>query len=459
MNKFRTMLILTLLLLTVAILPTQSEASQKFPDLKPYGQAEINRLIDAQIIKGFPDGSFRPDEKVTRAEAMMMVARALNYSDQQSDTNFPDVPKSHFASGAIKKGSDNGIITGYPDGYYYPAKPITRAEMAVILTRAFPMHQTIFNHFHDVNPAKFGGREINHLATSGITNGYLDGTFRPNQDITRHEFSLLLARVLHDEFKITPPDPIIIKQKATVVDAPSGLSIRANPESTSEVLGILQNGDVIEFFTTISGWAAIFFNGQIAFVAEDYLLPEKTSSLKGKTIMLDPGHGGRDPGAVAFGLQEKDIVLSVALKVKQKLESAGANVIMTRATDTYVSLSDRSKMANESGAAAFVSIHTNAASSSAANGTETYWYDKYSATESKKLADIIQKHLTANLQRYNRGVKKGNFHVIRETKTPSVLAELAFISNKQEADLLKTDAFQEAAANAIYKGLEEFFQS
>lgn len=457
-NFLRKSFIIALLVFAL-FTPMQSiRAQNPFPDLLPTGREEILRLVSTNIIKGYEDGTFRPMQNVTRAEAVLMIIRALNLDDAKRPTKFADVPAGHFASGAIAVAAEKGIVTGYTDGLFYPNKPITRAEMAVILTRAFAFPDTTKRFFEDVYVTTFGVLEINKLAASGITIGYGDGTFRPAQSITRHEFSLFLARTLYSEFRFETLAPIsgnVIKAK--VVNAPSGLLVRNQPSQNGQVLGALTNGTVIEYFAKIGQWGAIDYNGELGFVSLSYVQP--LGVLQGKIIVVDPGHGGSDPGAInhRYGYYEKNIVLSVGLKLKQKLEQEGAKVIMTRSSDVYVSLSERSALANAKGAHAFVSIHANAATSASAHGTETYWNRTYASAASKRLADNIQKQLIARLDTYNRGVKEANFHVIRATKMPSVLVELGFITNDQEARRLVSDSFQNQAAEAIYQGLVEFF--
>lgn len=456
---------IVLLLTAIVLLTTtffasvqESKAASPFPDMLESGRAEITRLINAKIIFGYEDNTFRPHKNVTRAEAVSMIVRALNLSDEQRSTKFPDVPMHHYASGAIASASERGIIGGYPDGSFQPDKPITRAEMAAILTRAFPLPDTNLRFFYDVKITTFGVVEINKMAASGITAGYGDATYRPTQAITRHEFSLFLARILYPEYRVNVPPTIpgnIIRAK--VVNAPSGLSVRDKASSDGAVVGQLKNGTEIEYYGKVGEWVAIFYNGKTSYVSLSYLEP--LGVLQGKVIVVDPGHGGSDPGAVnsRLGYYEKNIVLSVGLKLKQKLEQAGAIVVMTRSNDTYVSLSDRSALANRSHADAFISIHVNAAGTSAAHGTETYWNRRHASAESKRLAEQIQKQLIAHLNTYNRGVKEANFHVIRESKMASVLVELGFISNDQEAKKLVSDSFQNQAANAIYSGVVQYF--
>lgn len=169
-------------------------------------------------------------------------------------------------------------------------------------------------------------------------------------------------------------------------------------------------------------------------------------------IVIDPGHGGKDPGAVGpSGIKEVNINLQVALMVAKKLQKAGLSVKLTRTTNTFVDLQPRCDIANSWMADYFVSIHCNAASTPQAHGTETYCY-KFGG-KGEVLAKAIQAELIAATGRANRGVKEANFYVLRKTSMPAVLTELAFISNLVEERLLTSAAYQEKCAMAIAKGI------
>jgi len=173
-----------------------------------------------------------------------------------------------------------------------------------------------------------------------------------------------------------------------------------------------------------------------------------------KKIVIDPGHGGSDPGAVGpSGLLEKDVAWRIACRVADLLERYGITVILTRNGDERVSLDKRIEIANNSIADYFVSIHINSAKNNTATGTETYAYAK--GVEGDKLAHSIQSNLVKVIGLADRGVKYNSLQVIRETKMPGVLAEVAFINNPNEEKLLKSDEFLERAAVGIAKGILE----
>jgi N-acetylmuramoyl-L-alanine amidase len=180
-------------------------------------------------------------------------------------------------------------------------------------------------------------------------------------------------------------------------------------------------------------------------------------------VVLDAGHGGRDPGARGNQLIEKDVNLEIALKTGELLKQRGIRVEYTRNDDSFIGLEERSNIANNLNATLFVSIHNNANLLSTPNGTETYFYAPQGIPdlfvqrdERARLAKALQNQLVDKLQRKNRGVIEANFSVLRNTYMPSALVEVAFISNPTEEALLQTKDFKDRAAEAIANGILSF---
>lgn len=171
-------------------------------------------------------------------------------------------------------------------------------------------------------------------------------------------------------------------------------------------------------------------------------------------IFIDPAHGGHDPGATANGLREKDISLNIALKMKSLLSGyEGVQVKLSRETDKFVSLSQRTKMANEWGADYFVSIHVNAGGGT---GFESFIYNgKYSGKqETHRKRSIIHAEVMKQLAGVrDRGMKEANFHVLRETKMAAILTENLFIDHKDDAAKLKQDSWLQKIAQGHVNGL------
>jgi len=189
----------------------------------------------------------------------------------------------------------------------------------------------------------------------------------------------------------------------------------------------------------------------------ELVLEVDASPLYRRKVVVDPGHGGADPGAHSDrGTLEKDINLDVALVLKQLLLDAGAIPILTRETDTGVPLYDRPALANEQKADLYVSIHSNSFTDATKFGTETYYY--VTNAESKRLAELIHQEVVTGLGTADRGVRMANFVVLRESTMPSVLVELAFLSHPGDEVLLRDPLKRRNAAQAILKGLLNFYR-
>ena len=217
-----------------------------------------------------------------------------------------------------------------------------------------------------------------------------------------------------------------------------------------------------------------------------------------KTIVIDAGHGGKDPGAVGYrGTKEKDIALDVAKRLEKKLsKNMNVKIIMTRDEDVFLRLSERTKIANESNGNLFISIHTNAAEDRRASGFETFLIgpnkneaavrvaarenavlelegatgkkltneDLIQATiaqsafasKSEKFASMVQKEIKKRVQSKDRGVKQAGFYVLMGASMPNVLVELGFISNPSEEKKLRSPQYRDQLATAIYRAVEQY---
>lgn len=170
-----------------------------------------------------------------------------------------------------------------------------------------------------------------------------------------------------------------------------------------------------------------------------------------KKIVIDPGHGGKDRGSVGHGLQENNICLDIALKLQEKLANY-ADITMTRSTDVFVSLSERAAVANRIDADYFIALHVNAGGGS---GFESFTYRKSSAA-SERIRSVIHKEVAAFYESNgfpDRGAKKADFAVLRNTKMPSILLENLFIDTTADAAKLKDSVFRAKLAGIIAEGL------
>jgi len=176
-------------------------------------------------------------------------------------------------------------------------------------------------------------------------------------------------------------------------------------------------------------------------------------------IVLDPGHGGKDSGAVGNGLKEKDIVLALGLAIRKKLEANyNARVHMTRTTDVFIELEDRAAFANKLKAKLFVSIHINSAAS-LARGFETYIYNKTSSQKTKDAQKAITDAIYAEIKPLGSKIhgsspyKSANYSVLRNTNMSAVLTESAYINTPADAAILKNAKFIEALVDGHVKGI------
>ena len=183
----------------------------------------------------------------------------------------------------------------------------------------------------------------------------------------------------------------------------------------------------------------------------------KKFSKKIPLIILDPGHGGYDPGAIALdGTKEKDIVLSISQKVAKKLFKKGYRVLMTRHSDIFISLKDRAYFSNTRKPDLFLSIHANASTSRSSNGLECFFYSKSSYSKREKdVSSKLLESLRKNTKQEFRGVKTANFFVLKHNKFPAVLLEVGFLSNKKECHFIKKS--QQLIADTIVESLEKIY--
>lgn len=185
------------------------------------------------------------------------------------------------------------------------------------------------------------------------------------------------------------------------------------------------------------------------------------SKYNNRLVVIDPGHGGHDPGALSprLRVKEKDVVLETSLKLKKLLEQEGFKVYMTRDDDTYIGLYDRTTIANELGADIFVSVHANAHSKSSIEGVQVLYYP-YDKRDNKTFADMMRNALVRELGAPNKGIiERPNLVVPRESKMPAVLLELGFLTNPKEEQLLSTSEYRQKCAEATFKGIIEYFDN
>lgn len=189
---------------------------------------------------------------------------------------------------------------------------------------------------------------------------------------------------------------------------------------------------------------------------------------EGQTVVIDPGHGnmnswgGTDPGAIGpSGITEREVVMEISLRLGRILQEKGISTIFTRIGETSLGASERAAAANISGSELLLSIHANAAHDRNISGTMTFYCVPDSELKEqleacRGLAELVQEEMLHGLRREDKGVRTGSFTILRQSRVPAALAEVAFISNPEEEKLLSSPDFQQLAAESMAKGIERF---
>lgn len=246
----------------------------------------------------------------------------------------------------------------------------------------------------------------------------------------------------------------------------SGTNIRKDPTTQSNVVQRAKEGESFPIIGVENDWYEIkLSNGTNGFIAGWLVTTNGTGPgiekqgaaghLKYKTIVIDPGHGGIDNGATgASGTLEKELTLRTAQLLSDKLKAAGANVFLTRSNDSYLPLPSRVRLANVHQSDAFISLHYDSNLDRSIRGMTGYYYHSYQ----KKLAEYVYNGANSQTRLKSRGVRSGDYHVVRENQRAAVLMELGYLSNSAEEMTLNSGQFQENAASGIYNGLARYFK-
>lgn len=235
--------------------------------------------------------------------------------------------------------------------------------------------------------------------------------------------------------------------------------LRDGPSTDDKIVHFAKKGAEFEVLSVTGNWYEISNGENTGYLLKD--LAEKPAELstensfEGKNIVIDAGHGGRDVGAIGVtGSYEKDIAYLTAHELEQELRYLGANVLLTREEDEFISLVSRATYSNYADTDAFISIHYNSTPElPEVSGIETFYY----ADQHEQLARYIQQGIINETGERDRGIGEGNLNVLRQNLQPSVLLELGFLSNEQSEALLNTNAYQKKLVSGIVSGLGKYF--
>ncbi|MEH7354232.1 SH3 domain-containing protein [Neobacillus drentensis] len=257
------------------------------------------------------------------------------------------------------------------------------------------------------------------------------------------------------------------QKESTITILHNGTNIRKEADVQSDVIKLANEGEVFSVKGIVNDWYEVILkNGKTGYVAGWIVSTNGTkpqiqklgaeSYLKNKTIVLDPGHGGGDNGTTGSnGTLEKNLTLRTARLLYDKLSAAGANVYLTRSNDSFITLPSRVSAAQFKDADAFISLHYDSNIDRSVRGMTGFYYHLYQ----KSLAETLYASTIGQTKLIDRGVRIGDFHVIRENSKKAVLLELGYLSNPEEEMTLNSSTFQENAASGLYNGLARFFKN
>ena len=281
-----------------------------------------------------------------------------------------------------------------------------------------------------------------------------------------------VAWILSELIEISPgsiqlaPETVDTTAVPKVIITMGGVNVRSSASTGSDILFIAEKGEEYELISESGDFYKILYEGNKEGYVASWLVEtseslgapvtaSSTTTLAEATIVIDPGHGGEDPGAEGTYIYEKEVTLKTAQAVAEKLRSAGANVILTRTSDIYVTLEDRAEMSNVNNADLFISLHYDStASGTSATGFTTYYY----ADEDIPLANLVDNHLADTLPLQDNGSKFGDFLVTRENDQPALLLELGYMNNESDVKTFNSDYYRSLVAESIYQALTEYFQ-
>lgn len=207
--------------------------------------------------------------------------------------------------------------------------------------------------------------------------------------------------------------------------------------------------------------ALFIFVNEVTHEDNEVLTEQNNSMDKLKKVVIDPGHGGHDPGAISPNdkLEEKNVVLDISLRLKELLEKEGFKVYMTREDDKHISLNDRCDIANEIEAAAFVSIHADAHAKGDIEGIQVL-YSPEGSRDNKTFATIMKNSLIKELNTSDQGIiERTKSIVLRDTKMPAISLGVGFLTNPREEKLLGQEDYKQKCAEGAYNGILEYFSS
>jgi N-acetylmuramoyl-L-alanine amidase len=392
--------------------PAKATGQEKFRDVTGHWAADfITGLAQQDLLKGTQDGKFEPDALMTRSQFAALLVKLFGLPIMPPARLFGDVPTDFWANRVIQQVYHSGLMAGFDDGTFRPNQPILRAQVLLPLVKALRLEKgelSLLQRFDDANAIpSYAKRAIAQATQAKLVVNYPRlKQFKPNWEATRAEVAAMIYQAL------------VQTQRMPEMGSPYII----DPTQPNQ--------------------------------------PEPQPNAPAVTVVIDPGHGGADPGAVGInGLQEKAVIFPIAQIVVQQLQQQGVNAVLTRSEDGDMELAPRVELAKQLHADLFVSIHANSAGmeNPQVSGLETYHHER--SPESGQLAQMIHQAILQAVKGGDRGIRQANFYVLRHASMPAVLVETGFVTGREDAAKLATAAHREKVAGAIVKGVLTYIKA
>ncbi|RMF69524.1 MAG: DUF1565 domain-containing protein [Cyanobacteria bacterium J069] len=386
----------------------------------------IQGLVSQGAVSGFADGTFRPEAGMSRAQYAALLVNTFNPLPKRPALDFTDVPTTHWAYRAIQQAYRGKLLSGVGENQFRPDQNVRRIEVLLSLVNGLglpPGNPLLLNRYSDRDTLPtFAQPAVASATGQRLVVNYPDITrLEPVREATRAEVTAMVYQALVQAGR----SPLVFSPYIVEPE------VAAQSAATQASLSVGQSSPA---------------GSHPASRMED--LP---------VVVLDPGHGGTDPGVVAAGIQEKDLTLAIALTLSKLLKDYGVQTRLTRSDDRALALGDRLAAAQQTQPApsALLSLHVNATRPPRpeVNGLETYHAPD--SVDSRRLAQGIHTNLVQTLKIGDRGVRPASFAILRQP-LPSVHIELGYLTSSEDRTNLGDTEYRQRLAKAIALAVVQF---
>ncbi len=466
-----------------AFMCTAPAFAADYSDIKGHwAEAHIKKCTEYGIVQG-DSGRFYPDLYVTRAELAAMLDRLMGYT-ALAPNHFNDLENDAWYTESILHLADAGVMLGNGLGSVRPSAKVTREEAVTMIARAFLMHSdgtAALEAYADASSVAYWAREAVAVMTErGYING-IDGSFYPQNYMTRAEAAKVFSEIIGEIYTKNADYTTDIKGNL-IIKSETGLRIKGVTIDGNVVITPQVKGEVVLEDVVIAGNLVILCNGELVTIkTTPPVVPEPEPEPEDKIkIYIDPGHGYGDPGTVYPKnnptLYESTVTLKLSLIVAEKLTAMGFDVRLSHTTNNKADNPDTSssyKMtlpyryrdANNWGADMFISLHVNSYTNSSVSGIRSFYptqnasggtLSKQIQYAGERLCKKLNSSAVAQVGQCTTSVTNKNYDVLKYTDMLSALFEIGFITNATDRANMQNDAWLEKMATGIANGIADF---